>query len=311
MTREQTAVIMYRVFVSQLNIDLRSSFSDLWQASAWAGGAISVLGGNRIINGYSDGSFKPHNTIKRIEFITILDRLMPEPHKIVVNVPSPADFPDFDRTDPNQAPADPYAHLVGKKLIALTFDDGPHGTLTPRLLDALDAGGIKVTFFLTGANVAAYPSIAKRAADEGHQLANHSYSHKSLTSFTNEGIQNDINYASYIIENATGVRPTVLRPPFGSNNARVRSAVGMPLIMWSIDPQDWSGKSSDTIYSHITSRARDGDIILMHDIVQASIIAVPRIIEKLKQDGFVFVTIDELIAVRGGAQAGELYYSFR
>ena len=311
MTREQAAVVLYRVFAAYLDAGNTGRFSDLWQSSSWAGGSVSVLAGNGIINGYPDGSFRPHSCITRLEFITMLDRLMPVPGIIKVVLPDPADIPDFDRTDPNPPPPDPYAHLRDKKLIALTFDDGPYRTQTTRVLDELAAKGVKATFFMTGNRALGWPDTVRRVVDEGHQLANHSFSHKNLARMTAESIQWEIEYTNDLFEQIAGVRSTVMRPPLGSFTDRVRSAVGMPLIMWSIDPQDWDGKSTDYIVNFVTSRARDGDIILLHDPVSASIRATPRIIDKLHQDGFTFVTIDELIAVRGGAEAGTAYYRFR
>ena len=311
MTREQTAVVLYRLFAATLDSGSLGSFSDLWQSSGWAGGPISVLAGNGIVNGYDDGSFLPHQEITRLEFITILDRLMPEPARIAVNLPEPGSIPDFDRTDPNPPPVDPYAHLRGKKLIALTYDDGPFGTHTPRVLDELEAKGVKATFFMTGNRALAWPDTVKRVVDEGHQLASHTFSHALLTGLPTESILWEVNHNNDVLEEISGVRPTVLRPPFGSISTRVKETVGMPIIMWSIDPQDWDGKSSDYIVSHVTSRASDGDIIILHDTLSATVRATGRIIDRLHDEGFVFVTIDEMIAVRGGAVAGEVYNSFR
>ena len=311
MTREDAAVVLYRVFAAYLDAKSVGSFNDLWQSSSWAGGSIMLLAGNGIVHGYSDGRFRPHNAVTRLEFVLMLDRLMPTPGKVRVVLPDPKNIPDFDRTDPKPVVVDPYAHLRDKKLIALTFDDGPFREQTPRVLDELSAKGVKATFFMTGNRAQAWPDTVRRVVNEGHQLANHSYSHKSLTGMSAESVKWEINHTNDLLEEISGVRPTVLRPPFGSINARTAETAGMPIIMWSIDPQDWDGKTSDYIVSFVTSRARDGDIILLHDPVSASIRATPVIIDMLHREGFTFVTVDELIAVRGGAENGTVYYRFR
>ena len=193
-----------------------------------------------------------------------------------------------------------------KKLVALTFDDGPHRTLTPRLLDFLEAQDVRVTFFVIGSSVENAPEVLRRAAAEGHQIGNHTSNHKDLTKLTPERRRSEIEDTAALIERITGARPTTLRPPFGVQSDALRAAVDTPLIYWSMDPRDWSTRNADKTYTYVMEHARDGDIILLHDIHAETIAAAERIIPALKAQGFVFVTVDQLLAARGEAKAGDM-----
>jgi len=199
--------------------------------------------------------------------------------------------------------------LEGKKLVALTFDDGPHGTLTPRLLDFLKEQGVHATFFVVGSSAALYPDIVRRAAAEGHQVGSHSYTHKDLTKVSAQTRGEEIERSAALLEELIGYRPTVMRPPYGAQNAAVQNASDVPLILWSIDPRDWETRNADKTYTRVMANARDGDIVLMHDIHAQTIDAAMRVVPALKAEGYTFVTIDQLIAARGGAQAGDVIYN--
>jgi len=211
-------------------------------------------------------------------------------------------------TEPPTLPPVPSAG-DGKKLIALTFDDGPHATQTPRLLDFLWAQDVRVTFFVLGCTAELYPDIPRRAAAEGHQVASHTYNHKNLAKFGPERLAQEIADTAALLESLTGSRPTAMRPPYGEQNAAVQAAAGTPLILWSVDPKDWSTRDADKSYSRIMEQTRDGSIILLHDIYPETIEAAKRIIPALKAQGYTFVTVDELIAARGGAKAGDVVYN--
>ena len=200
------------------------------------------------------------------------------------------------------------SELKGKKLVALTFDDGPHGTYTPELLNTLKQEGVRATFFVLGTNSSIYPDILKRMVAEGHQVASHTQSHQNLSSLSEAGIIEEVNTARDIITNATGKKPTALRPPYGAYNDTVKRLAGASVIMWSVDTQDWRSQNPDAIYNEVMSSTRDGSIILMHDIYSTTVEAAKRVIPKLKADGYTFVTVDELIASRGKLVAGEVYF---
>ena len=198
----------------------------------------------------------------------------------------------------------------GEKLIALTFDDGPSGKLTPQLLDILKSEEISVTFFVTGTAAKANQSIVKRAEEEGHQIGSHTWSHKDLRTLSSVNLASEVDKAEDIIEQITGNKPSVTRPPYGEYNDAVIEAVGMPVIMWSIDPLDWKYRDADTVYQNVVNVARDGGIILLHDIHATSIQAAARIIPELKARGFTFVTVGELLE-RSGDSSGGVYTILR
>jgi len=198
------------------------------------------------------------------------------------------------------------AELEGRKLIALTFDDGPHPEFTPPLLDILRGEGIRATFFVLGCNVEETPEILLRAAAEGHQIGNHTFHHKNLTTLGPERRRAEINSGAALIESLSGRRPSLMRPPYGEYNRTMQDEADAPLVLWSVDPWDWSIRDTDEIYRHVMERAQDGDIILLHDCYPETVAAAEKLIPALKAQGFVFVTVDQLLAVRGEAEAGEI-----
>ncbi len=189
------------------------------------------------------------------------------------------------------------------KLVALTFDDGPHLTYTDEILDILKKYNIKATFFVVGTNVKYFPDKLKRIAAEGHEIGNHTYSHKFLTRYNDETITEEIKKAEEIILSTTGIKPKVFRPPGGMYNERIGNIakdLGYISILWSQDPRDWSKTSISTIENKVISNASDGDIILFHDFNQKNSPtpeALRRIIPKLIEMGYRFVTVSDIIAV--------------
>ena len=197
----------------------------------------------------------------------------------------------------------------GKKLVALTFDDGP-GPYTNRLLDALDSRGVKVTFFALGQQVRSYPEVVRRAYDAGHQIASHTYSHKSLTSLSTAALDREINNTIAALDDAIGCSNTyMIRPPYGNYNRTVLSRLGVPAIYWSVDPRDWAVKSASTVYSRVMNSVRDGSIVLLHDIHSHSVTAAIQIVDALTAQGYECVTVNELLRRRGiTPQNGVIYY---
>ena len=190
---------------------------------------------------------------------------------------------------------------VESSTVAMTFDDGPHPKLTPKLLDLLKERGIKATFFVIGKNVAEFPDIAKRIVDEGHEIANHSWSHPQLTKLSQAAFAAEIAQTNDAIEKATGVRPVVMRPPYGAINStltkRLNEEYGLSVIIWSVDPLDWKIRKSDHVSSHIIKNAAPGAIILAHDIHASTIDAMPATFDALQSKGYKFATVSELIAM--------------
>ena len=196
--------------------------------------------------------------------------------------------------------------LEGQRLVALTFDDGPNPYITTAILDFLAEHDVPATFYVLGNLTNRHPKIVRRMADEGHQVGNHSQTHRELPRLSAENRQWEINTASGIIGKAIGHEPTTIRPPYGSYNAATREDFnGIPNILWSVDPQDWRNHCADYITQHILSRTQDGCIVLLHDVYWHTYHATRRIVPALLEQGFVFVTVDELLEVRGAAQPSE------
>ena len=183
--------------------------------------------------------------------------------------------------------------------IAFTFDDGPSATLTPKLLDLLAAHKIKATFFVVGQNAAEHPEIVARAAREGHEIENHSWSHPNLGKMSDEAVRRELQKTDDAIKAATGARPTMLRPPYGSLTARqkawIHQTFGYRIIIWDVDPLDWKRPGPAVVTSRILKETRPGSIILTHDIHASTIESLPATFEQLEAKGFKFVTVSELI----------------
>ncbi len=206
--------------------------------------------------------------------------------------------------------AGPPAAAAGKKLVALTFDDGP-GPYTGRLLDGLRARGVKATFFMLGQNAAQYGSLVERAYREGHQIANHSYNHPDLTALSYNGIRSQIQGTNAILDQACGAGTSYLvRPPYGSINSYTAQVVGAPLLFWSVDPLDWKYRDAWTVRNNILADAYDGAVILVHDIHSTTVDGSLAAIDEMLSQGYEFVTVHELFRRRGRAlQNGQSYYS--
>ena len=183
--------------------------------------------------------------------------------------------------------------------IAMTFDDGPSATLTPKLLDLLAAHHIKATFFVIGENVAEHSEIVARAAREGHEIANHSWSHPNLGKMSGDSVRSQLQRTDDAIQNATGKRPTLMRPPYGSITARekrwIHDEFGYQIILWDVDPYDWKRPGPAVVRNRILKETQPGSIVLSHDIHPGTIEAMPSTFDALEAKGFKFVTVSELI----------------
>src|SRR5438094_4551429 len=183
--------------------------------------------------------------------------------------------------------------------IAMTFDDGPSATLTPKLLDLLAARHIKATFFVIGENVAEHPEIVARAAREGHEIGNHSWSHPNFGKMSDESVRRQLQQTDDAIKNATGKRPTLMRPPYGSITARekhwIHDEFDYDIILWDVDPYDWKRPGPGVVRARILKETRPGSIVLSHDIHPGTIEAMPSTFDELEAKGFKFVTVSELI----------------
>lgn len=185
--------------------------------------------------------------------------------------------------------------------IAMTFDDGPSAALTPKLLDLLAAHHIKATFFVIGENVAEHPEIVARAAREGHEIGNHSWSHPNFGKMSDESVRRQLRQTDDAIKSATGKRPMLMRPPYGSITARekrwIHDEFGYDIILWDVDPYDWKRPGPAVVRARILKETRPGSIVLSHDIHPGTIEAMPSTFDELEAKGFKFVTVSELIGM--------------
>ncbi|MFS9089365.1 peptidoglycan-N-acetylglucosamine deacetylase PgdA [Streptococcus infantis] len=194
-----------------------------------------------------------------------------------------------------------------KKVVALTFDDGPDGNTTPQALDILAKYKIKATFFVQGKNIAGNESILKRMQSEGHEVGNHSWNHPILTKLSLEDAKQQLTDTEDAITKVLGKSSKLMRPPYGAISDDIRNSLDLSFIMWDVDSLDWKSKNEAAILTEIQRQTTDGSIILMHDIHQTSVNSLPRVIEYLQGQGYSFVTVSELLNI--GLKPHGIYYS--
>lgn len=210
---------------------------------------------------------------------------------------------------PERKPLDPDG-----KYVALTFDDGPHKTNTERVLNSLKEFDVKATFFMLGNQVDYYPSLVQRVAEEGHEIGNHSNTHPDLSKVDANRVQKEFETTNQRIYDVIGRYPTVFRPPYGSYNNNIitqATNLNLPIIMWSVDSLDWKTKNATSINHEILSTTTNGSIILMHDIHDATADALPSVLKNLKEQGYSFVTVSQLLEWRGDTGIGPHFGSHK
>ena len=186
----------------------------------------------------------------------------------------------------------------GRKLVALTFDDGPNETYTPQVLAILKKEDVRATFFVIGVHMTANPSLVTQAAREGHQIGSHGWSHKDMTKLTAGALEKELADTDAFIKNLTEQAPTCVRPPLGALNGAVKQAIPGKILLWCVDPADWKGPPADATAAHVIKAAKDGDIVILHDSQKNTVRALPKLISGLRGKGFCFVTIDEMLRER-------------
>lgn len=199
-----------------------------------------------------------------------------------------------------------------KKYIALTFDDGPSGKYTRRLLEGLDEKDVKATFLLCGYRLKDYPREAERIFQAGHEIGLHGYSHDDMGKMTYKQAMEEIEKTAALLPK--GCKPVFLRPPGGSRGSALEQATkaaGLAILNWSVDPRDWATHDAQAVETFVTGTVRDGDVILLHDMCDCSVDAALSIIDKLQDQGFCFVTASELAKIKGVTpQPGKVYSRF-
>ena len=194
-----------------------------------------------------------------------------------------------------EADADVDADIGEEKRIAITFDDGPHRLYTPKLLDGLKERGIHATFFLVGENIGNNEALVKRMAEEGHLIGNHTFSHVQLTKMKKEDACREVQQTNERICAVTGAPVLYIRPPYGSWNDELQAEIPMTVTLWNLDSEDWKSQNTGKIVKLVESEAKEGSIILLHDIFDTSVEAALRIVDDLTAQGYTFVTVDELL----------------
>lgn len=204
-------------------------------------------------------------------------------------------------------PADAAAELPAEvKYIALTFDDGPRRETTERLLDGLRERGASATFFVVGEEIAGNEDLVERMAAEGHQVGNHTWSHVRLTNPETAG--QEIRMTEKALEELLGEEDFWLRPPYGLIDGGVE--VSVPMVKWSVDPRDWESRNTAQVVRTVLRDAGPNSIILLHDIYPSSVKAALEIVDALEEEGYWFVTVEELLRLNGVApEAGIMYRS--
>ena len=184
-----------------------------------------------------------------------------------------------------------------KKVVALTFDDGP-SKYTEKILDILKKYDACATFFVVGNKVEFYSDQLKRMLKEGSEIGNHSYSHKWLNRLTKEEFQEEINKTQKAIKKETGFTPKLFRPTYGGYSDKLKTYTDLTFVLWTVDSSDWKVKNTEKILNNILPNIQDGSIILMHDNHSYAVKALDDVIKKLKEEGYQFVTVSELLEIK-------------
>lgn len=196
--------------------------------------------------------------------------------------------------------------------VALTFDDGPSGRFTRALLDGLEQRQVKATFLLCGYRLKDYPQEAKRILAEGHEIGLHGYSHDPMNKMSRRELEQELKDNLALLPQ--GCRPVFLRAPGGVCSQTVRDTardMGFGILNWSVDPRDWATRDAGAITAMVLDNVQDGDVILLHDMTDSSVEAALSIIDRLKAQGFRFVTVTELARLKGVTiEPGKEYYRF-
>ena len=199
---------------------------------------------------------------------------------------------------------------AGEKYIALTFVDGPKAGTTDVLLDGLAERRASATFFLIGRQIPGNEALVERMAAEGHQVGNHTWNHARLTEATAEIIAQELGQTDQLLQSLLGPGEYWVRPPYGGVTAGTEATVGVPMVKWSVDPRDWESLNTDKVVQAVLDTVQPNSIILLHDIYPTSVEAALRLVDLLRQEGYQFVTVRELLALNGiTPKAGVLYCS--
>lgn len=194
------------------------------------------------------------------------------------------------------------------QLVALTFDDGPRNSTTSRLIQGLALREVPATFFMVGERIAGSEDLIREMAAAGHQIGIHTFDHVRITALSRKDFDLQVGKTRALLSDILGVGDYWLRPPYGIVDHSVIKWADGPLILWSIDPEDWKDRDTDRIVAAVMEHVQDGDIVLMHDIYESSVDAALRVVDGLLEQGYCFVTVEQLMDLREVTpQCGVLY----
>lgn len=270
-----------------------------------AGGGLTVVLDQGLLGALTEGTQYAELTSAEIEPL-----LSPRGRQVLAALPPVAPTPTSEpppSPTPSSTPSAPVSTQPASgvdcavtKCVALTFDDGP-GIYTARLLDELKAARAPATFFMLGQNAQAHPDLVRRAAAEGHQIGNHTVDHRSLDRLSLAQQRWEVDTAAAVLRRLSGQPVTLLRPPYGAYDASTRT-LGVPLILWDVDTEDWKNRDAAVTTRRALATVRPGSIILLHDIHQSSVAATPGIVQALRKRGLTLVTVSDLLGpLRPGA----------
>ncbi|MDD4608022.1 MAG: polysaccharide deacetylase family protein [Bacilli bacterium] len=220
--------------------------------------------------------------------------------------PTPTEVENVEISEPESPNVEENEVIVEQtKKVAFTFDDGP-SKYTKELLEILKENDAAATFFVLGSRIDNYNDTIEDIKDDGHQIGSHGVSHESFTELTNEELINELEQTKQLLSKYD-ITQTLVRPPYGNTNSQVKDNVDYPLIMWSVDTRDWEHRNSSEGTRIIIENIQDGSIILMHDLYKSTIETVRMVLPILKEQGYEFVTVDELFE-DNELEEGKTYY---
>ena len=207
---------------------------------------------------------------------------------------------------------DGYHYSQDKKTVALTFDDGPNGEKTKKLIEILKDNKMHATFFMVGNRMRNDPTTVKYVLESGNEIGSHSYHHKNLTRLKKEELIQEELDTQAIYKEITGEKLNLLRPPYGNINSLMKENLDYIFVNWNIDPEDWRYRNVEHIYNEVLSKVEDGDIILMHDLYDTTIEAVQKLLPELYARGFQVVSVTELANLKGiNLESKKVYRSIK
>lgn len=197
-----------------------------------------------------------------------------------------------------------------KPMVALTFDDGPYAPVGNRIMDCAEQYGGRVTFYVVGNRVNSYKSEIQRMYANGHEIGNHTQDHKYLQKLGAQEIRQQVEACNQAVAAITGEAPKTVRLPGGGKNSTVLANISQPIVLWDVDTLDWKTRNAASSVQTVLNQVKDGSVVLMHELYNASGDAAVTIIPALVERGYQLVTVSELAQFRGGLAGGTVYYSF-